>query len=159
MLKSVNLKKRAACFFLVSWSWVRLTHGRTVPSSFLTLLAVRTYRSNSRREPAKWAVQLYEKFYEADRYKVMRDQLDCASETDDIRDIVEKQAAAFTDYLNFFELVAVLEDNKQLSRDDVLDFFDYYLQCLKRHGPVMEYINTPANGFQHLRNLLGTLQA
>ena len=65
----------------------------------------------------------------------------------------------FTDYLNFFELVAVLADNKQLSNDDVLDFFDYYLRCLRRHPAVMAYIDKQANGFQHLSGFLSKLGA
>jgi len=61
-------------------------------ASYLTgigaaLLAVFTYVGNSRRERAKWAVQLFEKFYEAERYKEVREKLDCVSETDEVREL------------------------------------------------------------------------
>jgi hypothetical protein len=119
-----------------------------------TVLAVWTYRSNSRRERAKWAVQLYEKFYETELYKEMRDQLDCAPESEEVGKIVKAESFAFTDFLGFFELVAVLVDNKQLSKKDVLDLFDYYLGCLRRHSAVAVYIDDPAHGFEHLSRFL-----
>src|SRR5271157_3785132 len=122
---------------------------------FAAAWAAWTYRSNSRRERAKWAVQLYEKFYETERYKRMRQLFDQEVETDGIRDTVEAEGADFTDYLNFFELVAVLARNKQLSRKNVLDVFDYYLQCLRRHPSVKGYIDADKkNGFQHLKALI-----
>ena len=118
------------------------------------VLAVWTYRSNSRRERAKWAVQLYEKFYETELYKEMRNKLDCPADSKEVIDIVRQESFAFTDLLGFFELVAVLADNKQLSKRDVLDLFDYYLRCLGRHAAVVSYINEPVNGFEHLSRFL-----
>ena len=62
--------------------------------------AVVTYWSNSRRERAKWAVQLYEKFYETDRYDAMRKLFDEKLETEEIRTTVEAESMEFTDYLS-----------------------------------------------------------
>lgn len=112
--------------------------------------ALLTYRSNSQRERAKWAVQLYEKFYEGDRYKEMRDRLDCTSDAADVQKLVSQEPSIFTDYLNFFELVTFLAETKQLSKDDVLRLFQYYLHCLKRHKVVMKYINNKDKGFEQL---------
>ncbi len=118
------------------------------------LWALWTYHVNSRRERARWAVQPYEEICEADRYKDIRNTLDEETETDEIRKLATNEPSAFTDYLNFFELVAILAKNKQLSRGGVLDFFDYYLRCLSRHPSVKKYIDTPAKGFQHLSEFL-----
>ncbi len=113
-----------------------------------------TYRSNSRRERAKWAVQLYDKFYEGTRYKAVREQLDCASDSADVQKLVRDETPEFTDYLNFFELVAFLAETKQLSKDEVLRLFDYYLKCLKKHSAVVAYLNTKEKGFEQLNAFL-----
>jgi uncharacterized protein YdiU (UPF0061 family) len=94
--------------------------------------ALLTYIQNSRRERAKWAVQLYEKFYETQRYQEMRDRLDCKADCDEIRTLIEQEPSAFTDYLNFFELVTFLAESKQVPKSDVLRLFQYYLGCLKK---------------------------
>ncbi len=117
------------------------------------IVAVFTYRANARRERAKWAVQLFEKFYESDQYKHVRDLLD--SEDDKpADDLVKGQAAEFTDYLNFFELVAYMTAIGQIDSSDVLALFHYYLRSLKRHRSVMRYLNNPETGFERLSKLL-----
>jgi uncharacterized protein YdiU (UPF0061 family) len=116
--------------------------------------ALLTYRSNSQRERAKWAVQLYDKFYEADHYKVMRDKLDYSSGASEIKQLVDEESSAFTDYLNFFELVTFLAETKQLSKSDVLRLFQYYLRCLKQHTAVMDYLNDSGKGFEQLSRFL-----
>lgn len=118
------------------------------------VVAAITYASNSRRERAKWAVQLYEKFYESDRYKEMRESLDCDSDGELVLRYVGQESAAFTDYLNFFELVTFLTESKQLSKADVLRLFQYYLHCLKRHTSVMKYVDDEDKGFEQLRRFL-----
>ena len=44
--------------------------------------------------------------------------------------MVDREDADFTDYLNFFEFMAYLEDRGQLSKRDVAALFDYYLRLL-----------------------------
>ena len=83
------------------------------------IAALMTYRGNSKRERARWAVQLYEKFYETERYKNIRDDLDCTANSTGVAALVKEESSAFTDYLNFFELVAFLASTKQLSESDV----------------------------------------
>ncbi|HUH62000.1 MAG TPA: hypothetical protein VLZ50_03335 [Terracidiphilus sp.] len=122
------------------------------------VVAVGTYRANSRRERAKWAIQLYEKFYESDHYRTMRDNFDCSADGQAVRDIIESEDSAFTDYLNFFETVAFLVTRKQLSKDDVLSLFHYYLRCLKRHRSVMNYLNEREKGFEHLNEFLNKVE-
>ncbi len=120
-------------------------------------LAWWTYHTNSQRERAKWAVQLYEKFYEEKSYRDMRDALDCDAASPDIEKLVHEEKPEFTDYLNFFELVCFLGKTNQISESDVLTLFEYYLRCLKRHPSVIRYINKPDHGFEQLREFLRTI--
>jgi hypothetical protein len=120
------------------------------------ILALLTYRANSQRERAKWAVQLYEKFYESDRYKEIRDQLDSTADEPAVKELVKQEGAGFTDYLNFFELVAYLAATKQLSSTDVMALFHYYLRSLKRHRSVVNYLNEREKGFERLSKLLNS---
>lgn len=117
-------------------------------------VAAFTYRTNSRRERAKWAVQLYEKFFEEGRYKAVRELLDCEANATDVADAVREEDSDFTDYLNFFEMVMALVETRQLSKADVLRLFQYYLQCLKRHDNVMRYLDDRTKGYESLRDFI-----
>ncbi len=122
--------------------------------AIVAIIALITYKQNSGRERAKWAVQLYEKFYEGVDYKRIRDALDCEANAKDVKDLVVEEGSEFTDYLNFFEMVTGLAENGQLSKADVLRLFQYYLQCLKRHDDVMRYLNDGSKGYETLRRFL-----
>lgn len=112
------------------------------------------YRRNSVLERAKWASTLYEKFYEADTLKEMRDKLDCSKDSDSVNEIVMREEPAFTDYLNFFEFIAFLKTSKQLKDAEIEALFGYYLDCLSRHDPVRQYIADAENGYEGLKGLL-----
>lgn len=127
-----------------------------VVGAVAAIIAVMTYRSNAKRERAKWVAQLYEKFYEGDRYKNMREKLDDAQNAEEIEALVNKESAEFTDYLNFFELVTFLAKTDQLLESDVLLLFRYYLRCLKDQKAVMKYLNNQKNGFEQLSGFLKT---
>ncbi len=116
------------------------------------IVAVVTFRRNSRIDRARWALNLYEKFYEKEQLKKTRDILDCEADGEQINELVLKGEADFTDYLNFFELVSFLQHNKQLQDREVEDLFGYYLDCLKRHGRVRKYIRD--EGYERLDELL-----
>jgi len=118
----------------------------------VAVFAVWNYYENSQRERAKWAVQLYEKFFEDNRYKDMREKFDCDPNSVEVQSIVQNESTDFTDYLNFFELVCFLLRTKQLRRTDILDLFHYYLACLLRHERVADYIST--HGFEQLERFL-----
>ena len=97
---------------------------------------------------------LYEKFYEATTLKQMRDRLDCLNELDSVNEIVIREEPAFTDYLNFFEFIAFLKASRQLKDSEIEALFGYYLNCLKRHDRVKQYISNPENGYEGLAKLL-----
>ena len=61
---------------------------------------------------------------------------------------------AFTDYLNFFELVAYLASERQIKSKDVLVLFDYYLDCLSKHDLVMDEVEKKQESFEQLKELL-----
>ncbi len=139
---------------LVSKAWPAI---RDLVGVAAAVGAAWTYHKNSARQRAQWAVQLYEKFYESDRYRKTRDALDCESDTADISNLVRAEGPEFTDYLNFFELMAYLSESNQVSKDDILALFHYYLQCMKRHQAIMKYIQDEQKGFERLRALLKSL--
>jgi hypothetical protein len=116
--------------------------------------ALYVYWSGARRERTKWAESLYSRFFEKKELKEIREVLDCKPGSPEVATLVTKESPEFTDYLNFFELVAYLEESKQLKAKDVTALFEYYLDCLKKHQAVMDYIRAKSNGFEHLRRLL-----
>lgn len=116
-------------------------------AAIAALAAFLRYNANARHERAKWTVQLFEKFYESRRYRKIRDLLDCAADSPQIRTLVDEESSEFTDYLNFFELMIFLVESGQLAKADVLGIFQYYLTCLKHHSSVMAYLNNREKGF------------
>lgn len=119
------------------------------------LFAIRNYGRNSRLERARWLESLYTKFYEEKGLKKVRKHLDCETGiSPEINEMVGKESDEFTDYLNFFEFVAILGKSKQLQQDEIEDLFGYYLDCLKKSQKVRDYIATPTRGYEHLDKLL-----
>lgn len=119
------------------------------------LFALGVYKSNSRLERARWASSLYEKFFEKNDLKLMREALDCTVDSDEVvNQTVIAEDPRFTDYLNFFEYIAFLKDSRQLHVTEVEGLFGYYLDCLKRHQSVMTYIANPEKGFEGLAKLI-----
>lgn len=116
--------------------------------------ALLVYRSNSRRERARWAESLYARFFERSELKMIRDKLDCLRGNPDVRRLVTEESAALTDYLNFFEFVAYLRSSNQLSETDIEALFGYYLDCLRRHPEVADYVRNREKGFEYLREIL-----
>lgn len=116
------------------------------------IYAVIVYKKNSRLERARWASSLYEKFYEREQLKNVRNVLDCESGSEGVNELVFRGQAEFSDYLNFFEFVAFLNYSEQLELEEVEDLFGYYLACLKRHPIIRKYIRE--NGYERLTNLL-----
>jgi len=126
----------------------------SVAGGTVALFAYFVYRSNSRRERARWVENLYSRFFEKNELKQIRDDLDCAANDAKVSALVQEEGAAWTDYLNFFELVAYLRESEQLEEADVTALFQYYLRCIKRHRAVLAYINDETKGFKYLRKLV-----
>jgi hypothetical protein len=119
------------------------------------LSAAYGYRRAKRLEAARWALQLWEKFYEKETFKSIRAVLDCdGGQESEANRLVENQSPDFTDYLNFFEFIAYLKKKNQLSDSDIDVLFSYYLGCLKERTKVYEYIRDPRSGYEELARLL-----
>ena len=118
-------------------------------------VAVLTYYRNSTIERARWLASLYSKFYEAPDLKRIRKCLDeSPPNAAGVIDLVRNEDPDFTDYLNFFEFMAYLENRRQLSRRDIAALFDYYLRVLSKHKDVREYVLEDRNGYGYLKELL-----
>src|SRR5438105_4757234 len=116
-----------------------------VVAMIAAIAALVVYRRNHRLEQSRWLSNLYEKFYETDKYKRVRELLD-SKNTHDINELVENEDP---------EHVAIFAGSKQLRADDVEASFCYYLDCLERHQKVHSYINDHAKGYENLRAFLG----
>jgi hypothetical protein len=115
--------------------------------------ALYVYYQNSRLRRAEWLASLYEKFFERPDLKTVREILDCApGQSAAVDQLVAEEPAEFTDYLNFFEFVAVLRKTGQLSDSEIEDLFRYYLDCLGRSPHVRRYISE--KGYERLDSLL-----
>ena len=108
--------------------------------------AIKLFQSDVRRRQTAWLFQLFEKFYEKDRYSKIRTILDHNLEpqlTELKRQIAEdgvkELEEQFSDYLNFFEFIYHLRAKDGVSRRDIDDMFDYYFGNLRRHGFVRTY--------------------
>lgn len=125
----------------------------TIVGALAALFAIYVYFRNSRLERARWLGSLYEKFYERNDLKEVREVLDCdTGDSPEINKLVNEESQRFTDYLNFFEFVAVLGKSGQLKQDEIEDLFRYYLDCLEKNRKVRDYI--AAKGYEHLDKLL-----
>ena len=117
------------------------------------IAALVVYKRNHRLEQSRWLSSFYDKFYETDKYKAVRELLDSKNRKE-INSLVENEDPAFTDYLNFFEHVAIFAGSNQLRTDDVEASFCYYLDSLKGHEKVRDYINNKDKGYEKLKAYL-----
>jgi hypothetical protein len=127
--------------------------------------ALQDYRSKAVAEKSKWLLQLYEKLFENAQYKEVRRKLDY-DDMEEIKKLIRADAERtkftpaeqvafddFTDYLNFFELIARLKIIEQLTADDIKATFDYYLNLpVKQRNPeIRGYL--VKEGFENLNEL------
>jgi len=91
------------------WKDIAQAFYYTVAPIAILFVAIGYWRGK-RLEAAKWAFQLYEKFYEEDTFKKIRSILDSdESEQSAIDELVRNESSKFTDYLNFFDFIAYLK--------------------------------------------------
>jgi hypothetical protein len=146
----MNWKERVEIVYMIAGTISAV--GTVLAAGFAAFV----YQRNSTFERAKWASSLYDKFYEGPNLKQARDKLDCLTDSDSVNEIVIREDADFTDYLNFFEFIAFLKISKQLKNSEIEALFGYYLDCLNRHDRVKQYISNPENGYEGLAQLLGS---
>ena len=95
-------------------------------------------------------------FFVDPNYREMKTLLDCdgVEEEAKLEAVVRAESPEFTDFLNFFELVAYLDNIETITRDDTEALLGYYLNRLHDKGCVWSYIRKTSNGFENLRKLL-----
>ena len=120
------------------------------------IVAVVNYRAQTRLKQAEWLKSLFEKLFENSNYKEVRMWLEYGQlhgrltvEDQQLREINEEK---FTDFLNFFEFIAVLHARDHLTEDQVYDVFDYYLKKIRSDEDCQLWINQ--NSFEKLKALL-----
>jgi hypothetical protein len=136
--------------------------------AWAALWARKNYARQVTLEQMKWLQQLYDSFYSSERYKAVRQLIDF----DDLGSTLEllrradtdssqlslperTQVDQFTDYLNFFEWIAFLEKEGQLTFEQVDAMFKYYLVRLlqvEKNRELRKYIQE--HGYEQLHRLL-----
>jgi len=140
----------------------------TIGLAGLALWARQSYRRQVNLEQMRWLQQLYDSFYNSDRYKAVRQSIDFddlaqtldllrRGETDPHQLSLPERAQLdqFTDYLNFFEWLAFLEEEKQLTFVQLDTMFGYYLVRLlqvDKNRKLRQYIQE--KGYEQLNGLL-----
>jgi len=117
------------------------------------IIALRTYSSNKKLKRAEWIKSLFEKFYENQNYKNARKWLDFGeieNELSDDKDHLKEEQ--ISDFLNFFEFIATLEKEKQITQTEIEHLFAYYLTKIKESDFCKKYIE--AYKFENLKTLL-----
>jgi hypothetical protein len=71
-----------------------------------------------------------------------------SSNSQNIDKLVDEESIEFTDYLNFFEHIAIFAASGQLTRPDVEASFAYYLNCLESQPKVRAYIENEEKGYE-----------
>jgi len=130
-------------------------------------LGLRQYADSVGLRRAEWLYKLYEEFYVEDSLKSIREKLDSDRGREEIESIIRKsetqlseaeneELIKFTDYLNFFEFMAYLKKKGAIKRDDIIDMFRYYLDCLRHSTVISSYI--PTAGYEMLGSFLAEMR-
>jgi hypothetical protein len=133
-------------------------------------IALFTYWRSTRTKAAELLARLHKDFFVDTTYKAVRKVMDDDGESADsmLERYIQEQPAEFTDFLNFFELVAYMGSryrpfgkrwlswfgSRMLSPADVNALLNYYLRLFLCKPALCTYIEDPANDFEHLDRLL-----
>lgn len=135
--------------------------------------AVREYREKGQVAKAKWLSDLFRQFFVDATFKYIRQKIDF-DDLEEIRRLIIRELAwhklgipetfndterdmldKFTDFLNFFEFVGLLQKNGRLTDEDIGSLFDYYITRIveiDRDNQIRLYLN--ALKFRNLNHLL-----
>lgn len=140
----------------------------TVAIAVTAIVAASRYRYQVSLEQMKWLQQLYDSFYNSERYKPVRQLIDF-DDLESLIQLLKKSDAAprelrqaerdqvdqFTDYLNFFEWIGHLGQQRQITVEHIDTMFKYYLVRLMqvdRQQELRKYIKD--HGYEKLHRLL-----
>jgi hypothetical protein len=119
-------------------------------------MSVLVFRYNVKVRRVEWLTKLYEKFYENDALKEVRELIDCEPDSppSDLTTLIDSGNAKLFDYLNFFEYVAFLESRRHLRVDEVKAMFGYSLRNIARVGVVRKIVDSEKMDLELLRALI-----
>jgi len=139
-----------------------------VVAVYAAIQGLTDYRNRTRTERLRLLTQFYEKFYENGTFRQIRQRIDfekpealsslmtkARTPKPEFSSAERKMFDSFTDYLNFFEMLAYLGKQEQVLEDDIDAMFGYYLKRLvdvfgeQALLPYLKY-----DGFERLRDLL-----
>lgn len=105
-------------------------------------------------EQSKWAAQLSERFF-GSQFREVREVIDVDEKgSAPLQKWIREEDERLTECLNLFELIAYLEESKQITWEDVQAIFCYYLRCLKSHEALRNYLRLPNKSYEKLERLL-----
>ncbi len=125
-----------------------------VVAALSAAIAAFTYWRSTRTKAAEFLTSLHQAFFVDKTYKKVRSVLDDESKlgASKLSELLQTEPDDFTDFLNFFELVAYLRECRNLSAKDVEALPGYYLTLLANKPDLRSYINS--RDFEHLDSLL-----
>ena len=141
-------------------TWTIFKDSTTIVLALVSaIVALSVYRRNSSTRRAEFLYDLHTSFFVNETYKAVRKVLDDTSEKAASKrsSFVDDEPEQFTDFLNFFELVAYLEQRGNLSLKDVEALLGYYLNLFEKNSDIRDYIRDTKNGFEQLNGLLDKL--
>jgi hypothetical protein len=121
-------------------------------SAIALIVGIFSFRRNVRLERARWATQLGREFF-SPTYRDIREAVD-SPDTSAILLLTETEPPEFTEFLNFFEMLAYLKNGKQIKDADVRAIFGYYLGAFRNHPKLISYIEDPLKSYGELATLL-----
>lgn len=143
---------------------------QTVPQAFLSIAAVcagvwaiYNFRDARRLEAARWMQQMYSDFYNTERFDELRLILEYTYD-EELSFLVQKtltdkdialtrdemrQLRLFDNFLNFFENILYLLEQKRVQRKDVNALFDFWFGLMRgdKYGALRGYL---AFGFERM---------
>ncbi len=117
-----------------------------------------TYYKNNKVKRGEWLKTLFEKFFEADKFSEVRRQIEYETlevylEVDIKGMCANKEnEEKLVNYLNFFELIAVLQLRGHINKEEVNDLFAYFIKSINKNAFIRRYINQ--FDFENLEKLL-----
>lgn len=114
------------------------------------------YRSNSQQQRFRWLFDLYLRFYADHELQEMLSRIDW-EETTFVQEEDRDLLARLDQFLNFFEFVAILVEEKRLRLKEVAAMFDYPLRKIADDKDVAGYVARQEYGYEKLNDLLRKL--
>jgi gamma-glutamylcyclotransferase (GGCT)/AIG2-like uncharacterized protein YtfP len=156
----------------VSADWLSATAdlAMALGTGFAAIWAVVSYRSAKRSEKSRWMKELFSEFFFNNNFDEIRDLLEFGYATklepllyqaalgryNEIDTEEERRLVKELDnFLNYMEYVLYLEDNNQISRDDVEVTFGYWIGVLAddQHALLRDYCDK--FGYERVSALVG----